>query len=120
MAIIPNKLQRQTVNHKCKYVHKFRRFSKKNKTFLTDRYYCANCGHQVMAESIYGHQTICWRCGNTFNITMMKVYPTCPDCTGKTNAKMKVQFKNEANDWMEDKEKKENILDEMLNELGLK
>lgn len=83
MAIIPNKLQRQTVSNRCRGTHKFRRFTKKNKTFLKDRYYCANCGFTVLIEKIYGWMTKCWGCGEEFNIVNTKVYPKCNKCLNR-------------------------------------
>lgn len=109
--MIPNKLQNQIVfGKKCK-VHKFRRFSTNNKTYRTDLYYCAVCGHNVEIKRIFGKQSLCWKCGDAFSIPvgMTKLMPTCEKCTPLDNKHKKhvtlVQ---------------DNILETFLKDAGLK
>jgi len=62
-------------------VHKFRRFSKKNKTFRTDSYYCSECGKRVLIVDVYGIKTLCWKCGRVFSMNeKTKIFPTCGEC----------------------------------------
>lgn len=99
---IPNKLQKErTTDGKCKYVHKYMRFSGKNKTYRTDVYYCALCGHKVKIEEIFGKYTKCWHCNEPFNIPvgMIKLKPTCHKCTSKDNKHKTVVVPN--NDWLD-------------------
>lgn len=127
MSLIPNKLQKQVINHKCKGAHFFRRFTKKNKTFKTDRYYCKVCGFSVLLENSYGHQTICHGCGDVFSMWDLKVYPKCPAC--RHNKTFSQRHPTELSDWMDDKathaevkeiKSKEDIINELMEEIDKK
>lgn len=127
MALIPNKLQKQVVNNRCKGIHKYRRFSKKNKTYKTDCYYCANCGHQVKIENFFGYTTICWGCGKPFSVPagQLKIFPKCEVCSPSDNKKIAhiMSTPDLKQSWMEESEAKDNVMKEMLdtlNELGIK
>ena len=123
MALIPNKLQKQIVNNRCKAVHKYRRFSKGNKTYKLDVYYCANCGHQVKIVDIFGRYTICWSCEKPFSVgvRMLKLFPTCPDCTRKDGKRILNMKPDVDLTWMEDKKEETSItVDDLLREVGLK
>ena len=69
---------------KCVRAHKYLRFSKKNKTYKTDRYFCADCGHNKKFSEMFGILTRCWNCERefSFNFTGSKLMlkPVCNDC----------------------------------------
>ncbi len=122
MSLIPNKLQKQIVNNRCKGIHKYRRFGKNNKTYRLDVYYCANCGHQVKIENIFGYNSLCWGCGKPFNIPagMLKLMPTCPNCTSKDDKRIKHKIGIGQLDWMEEPKVEVSITaDDLLREVGL-
>lgn len=118
---VPNKLQKQVVNNRCKGIHKYRRFSLKNKTYRTDCYYCSYCGHKVKIEDFFGYTTICWGCGDAFSVPagQLKIFPKCSEClTGIPDKRLNTpELKQE---WEKEKVSREEVLDEMLADLGLK
>jgi hypothetical protein len=111
------------IRDRCKIAHKYRRFSKKNKTFHTDRYYCAHCGYQISIEDIFGKVCLCWSCNEPFEIgiNQIKLFPRCYSCTHKNSSKVEIGDAKNL-DWMEDKEEKsiEQISEEWMRDLGLK
>lgn len=122
--IIPNKLQKRVVaGLKDNHVHKFRRFTKKNKTFRTDLYFCALCGKSVEINKSFGLVTICWKCGNPFNMNgTTPVYPKCLACTG-SNQEVVTTKEHHPSDlsFMEETEPtKQELIENTLKELGLK
>lgn len=127
VMLLPNKLARpRKINGKC-LTHKYRRFSKKNKTYRTDRYYCANCGHQKLIVDIFGSECLCWGCDKIFNIKVgdTRLFPLCANCLNKKHGKdveviKTLDAQDISSDWIEGETKKEDIFEEMLGELGIK
>lgn len=83
---IPTKLAKvNRIENRCKSAHKYRRFTLKNKTYRTDRYFCADCGHNILIEKFFGIMTKCWRCNQAFSIKPerngnLPIYPKCDNC----------------------------------------
>jgi hypothetical protein len=103
---------------KCK-IHKYRRFSKRNKTFRTDIYYCANCSSHIPLNMLYGKLIECWRCGRAFNFLGNKnnTLPLKPECGCKNEDVINTSssINDNPNTWME--ERKELTRDEVLEDL---
>lgn len=124
MADLQKKLQKErTIEGKCKYVHKYFRFAGHNKTYRTDVYYCALCGHKVKIEEIVGKFTTCWKCGQAFSVpvAMLKLKPTCFDCTHK---KAISYLKPEGTNWIEGQDKaeaidKDDVIAEIFRKAGI-
>lgn len=122
-SVIPNKLQKvRKIENKCT-IHKYRRFSLKNKTFRTDCYYCANCGHKVKIEDIFGTKSICWECKKEFSIGIHnQVYPKCEDCRKSKGISITKPAPDIDLDFLESSDVETNSNDkgiELLKELGL-
>jgi ribosomal protein L37AE/L43A len=100
---------RKKVENPCKgNVHRYRRFSKKNKTYRTDVYFCADCGNRIKLESIFGSLTRCWNCGKVFNFDFVRlpIFPICENCRkGVKEETVKPETE---------------LIDNVLTELGLK
>lgn len=118
---IPNKLQgNRRIRKNCVSVHKYRRFSKKNKTYDLRYYFCADCGHKILLEQIYGVITECWKCGKAFSFYFMRklpIFPLCEDCDKNESEKKGRKIIRETRAVEEN-----NIesIDLVLTELGLK
>jgi hypothetical protein len=98
----------------CSGIHKYRRFSKKNKTFRTDVYFCADCGNRVKLDAIFGTKTRCWGCNNVFNFNFVSlpIFPLCDNCDkSKMKEKRTVEKEEEISG--------EEVLANMMKELGL-
>lgn len=120
--VIPNKLARvKKVENKCA-IHMYRRFSLKNKTFRTDLYYCAKCGHKVKVELIFGTKCICWKCKKEFSIGIHnQIYPKCEDCRKSSGKEVIIPTRPDIElDFLESSEvEKSDKGTELLKELGL-
>jgi hypothetical protein len=62
-----------------KHIHKYRRIKiGKNKDYVV--YKCfLDCPHYITPELVIGRMSICWYCGNEFEMTKasLKLKPTC-------------------------------------------
>ena len=117
-----NKPRRESASlgSKCK-VHKYRRFSKRNKTFRTDIYYCSRCSSYIPLDMLYGKQIECWRCGRVFNFLGNKnnTLPMKPECGCKneaTDEAKEVASNSRDLSWTEEKQQltREEILEDLL------
>lgn len=83
---LPTKLtptRKPSLKRRCS-VHKYIRFSKRNKTYRTDIYYCTSCPHTITIDRIVGRKCICWECGKVFTVGIgdFPMKPKCNDCRG--------------------------------------
>lgn len=117
----PQIIKRESSSMKCK-VHKYRRFSKRNKTFRTDIYYCSRCSSYIPLDMLYGKLIECWRCGNAFNFLGNKnnTLPMKPECGCKNKEVENITSDKEDLSWMEERRQltRDEILEDLLGSIS--
>lgn len=69
--------------------HKYQRISwrsrqAKGEPYVIFKCMLRGCNHYVPRDIVVGNETLCWRCGKTFQMTTASTYlkkPHCPNCT---------------------------------------
>jgi hypothetical protein len=67
--------------------HKYKRIVWKTRTtnepYIIFKCMLPGCMHYVQRELVVGNESICWKCGNAFQMSMSSTYlakPHCPHC----------------------------------------
>jgi hypothetical protein len=70
--------------HKLMRINWKTRRGEKDKPYYIFKCQIAGCAHYKPRDLVIGDETICWRCGNTFQMSYASTYlkkPHCPSCT---------------------------------------